>query len=284
MSKKRKYVLIAVIAVIAVILLGTSWSVIPTGYTGVRTTFGQISSEPVQSGFNWKIPIVQSIKKVNNKQQDILFDSQIWSETSERTAIYFEGVNVTYSINGEKSAWIFANVSDYKNNLINEGIVASAIKTASKQLNSTDATNRGLIEPLTLQTLQQSVDDKYGESVIRIHKVVINNVDFEETYNNAIAEKQNAQLAYEKQQIENQKVVEKAEADAEAKRVEAAANADAMLIEAKAEAEANQRLAESITNEILMNKYYDVWDGVLPRVNASDSNIMYGITDETLSD
>ena len=53
------------------------------------------------------------------------------------------------------------------------------------------------IEPLALQKIQTSFDEKYGENTIIINKVVIGNADFDESYNNAVAEKQNAQLAYE---------------------------------------------------------------------------------------
>lgn len=252
-----------------------SWTIIPTGYTGVRTTFGQISQESVPAGFAWKIPFVESIEKVNNKQQDIVFEGQIWSETSERTALYYDGITVTYQINGEKSAWIFANVANYKDNLINSGLVSSAVKTASKQLNSTDATNRGLVEPLTQRTLQESLDAKYGADVIYINKVVISNVDFEESYNNAIAEKQRAQIEYEKQQLENQKAIEKAEADAQVKKTNAQADADAKLIEAEAEAEANRKVTSSLSDEILKKMYYEKWDGALPQVyGGTEGNLI----------
>ncbi len=137
-----------------------------------------------------------------------MFDGQIWSETSERTALYYDGITVTYQINPEMSAWIYANVSNYKENLVTQTLVAS-IKTSSKSLTSTDATNRGIVEPLSMQ--KKALDEKYGEDVVIINKVVIANTDFEDSYNKAIAEKQTAQLAYEQQQIENQKKIEAAE-------------------------------------------------------------------------
>ena len=269
--------IISTIVIIAVLLLTffISWTIIPTGYTGVRTTFGQISQESVPAGFAWKIPFVESIEKVNNKQQDIKFEGEIWSETSERTALFYDGITVTYQINGEKSAWIFANVANYRDTLINNGLVASAIKTASKQLNSVDATNRGLIEPLAQKTLQESLDTKYGTDVIYINKVVISNVDFEESYNNAIASKQNAQIEYEKQQLENQKAIEKAEADAQVKKTNAQAEADAKLIEAEAEAEANRKVASSLSETILEKMYYEKWNGSLPQVYGGvDGNLI----------
>lgn len=250
--------------------VGNSLVIIPTGYTGVKSTFGQIDETTIQNGANWKIPFIQKIEKVNNKQQDIVFDGQIWSETSERTALYYDGITVTYQINPEMSAWIYANVSNYKENLVTQTLVASAIKTSSKSLTSTDATNRGIVEPLSMQNIQKALDEKYGEDVVIINKVVIANTDFEDSYNQAIAEKQTAQLAYEQQQIENQKKIEAAEADAKVKTTQAQGKADAAVIKAQGEADANKLLNDSLTNKILQQMYLEKWDGALPKVSLSD--------------
>lgn len=264
--------IIGIILGIAFIILGNSFVIIPTGYTGVKSTFGQINEVTLQNGANFKIPFIQKIEKVNNKQQDVVFEGQIWSETSERTALYYDGVTVTYQINPEKSAWIYANVSNYKENLVTQTLVASAIKTSSKELNSTDATNRGIIEPLSMKNIQAALDEKYGKDVVIINKVVIANTDFEDSYNQAIASKQTAQLAYEQQQIENKKKIEAAEAEAKVKTTQAKAEADAEVIKAQGEADANKLLNDSITDKILQQMYLDKWDGSLPRVSLSDKS------------
>lgn len=264
--------IIGIVLGIAFIILGNSFVIIPTGYTGVKSTFGQINEVTLQNGANFKIPFIQKIEKVNNKQQDIVFEGQIWSETSERTALYYDGVTVTYQINPEKSAWIYANVSNYKENLVTQTLVASAIKTSSKELNSTDATNRGIIEPLSMKNIQAALDEKYGKDVVIINKVVIANTDFEDSYNQAIANKQTAQLAYEQQQIENKKKIEAAEAEAKVKTTQAKAEADAEVIKAQGEADANKLLNDSITDKILQQMYLDKWDGSLPRVSLSDKS------------
>ncbi len=186
--------------------------------------------------------------------------------------MYYEGVTVTYTINSEKSAWIYANISDYKKNLISDSLVASAIKSSSKELNSTDATNRGITEPLAQEKIQEALNQKYGDEVVFINKVVIANTDFEESYNQAIADKQTAQLAYEKQQIENKRQIEAAEAEAKVKTTQAKAEADAAVIKAQGEADANKLLNDSITEKILKQQYYDKWDGKLPSVMNSDSS------------
>lgn len=260
--KTPKKSVLSMLVGLAVIFLSFSITTIPSGYTGVRVKFGQVADKTVQNGINFKIPVIESIKTVNNKQQDITFDGQIWSETANRTAIYYDGITVTYQIAKDKSAWIYANVQNYEDKLVTQPLVASAIKESSKTLSDTDATNRGKIEPLSLQNIQKSLDSKYGEGTIIINKVVIANAEFDDSYNAAIAEKQNAQLAYEKQQIENQKAVEQAKAEADAKvkqaegaasskKIAAEANAEATRIQAAAQAEANKELSQSITQELI---------------------------------
>ncbi len=275
---KVSYVIGIVIAIFAIIVLANSVKIVPTGYTGVRTTFGQISEKVVQSGLNFKIPFVQSITLVNNKQQDAKFDNVISSETSERNEVFFTGITVTYQINAEKSAWIHANVSNYKNDLVSESLVASAIKTASKTLTPTDVTSRNILEPLVKDNIQASLNEKYGSEVVKINKVVINNATFDDEYNDKIAQKQQAQMAYETQQIENKTAVEKAEADAKVKVTEAQAEADAKLISANAEAEANRVIQESLTDEILREMTIEKWNGELPKVTG-ENDLMLDVTD-----
>lgn len=251
-----------------------SFTIIPTGYTGVKVTFGQIDETPLPKGFNLHVPFVQSIKKVNNKQQDVEFEEQIWSETSARTPIFYKNVVVTYTINPEKSAWIYAHVTDYTDSLVSSNLIGSGIKSASKTLSDTDATNRDKIEPLAAEYIQNSLDAKYGEDVVFINKVVVGDTDFEEGYNTALAEKQKAQLEYEKQQIENKRTIEQAEADAQAKIKKAEGEAEAQKIQADAEAEANKKVSDSLSSEILERMFYEKWDGKLPYSMGSSTSIM----------
>ena len=269
-----KFAAIIIAAVVVLATVGSSIAIVPTGYTGVKTTFGQVNPNPVAPGFTFKIPFIQSMEKVNNKQQDLTVDGQIWSETSERATIFYENVIVTYQISSEKSAWLVANVSNYQTDIINSAVVSSAIKTASKELNNIDATNRGKIEPLTQTKLQAILDSKYGENTIFINKVIISNTDFEDSYNDAIAAKQNAQLEYERAAIVNQQAIEKAEADAKVKEKAAEGEANALKIRANAEAEANKKISDSLTDKVLANKFYDSWDGKLPTVMGDSSAIL----------
>ena len=208
-ARKRVGKTVTALVLAGVICLVSSQMVvvIKTGYTGVRTTFGQISDQPVQNGFSIKIPFVQQIETVNNKLQDKTIEDQVWGETANRTAIWYKNIVVSYQI-----------------------------------------------EPAVCKALQDSVNGKYGEGVLHINKVTINEADFEESYKTAIADKQKAQLAYEQQEIENKKNIEKA----------------------NAEAEANRKLQESISPEVLQKQFLDKWNGEMPKV--VDGNTMLDIS------
>lgn len=272
--KRKRVILCALIPVIAIIF--GSFTIIPTGYTGVKTTFGQISEETLPAGLNFKAPFFQSVEQVNNKQQDLYFENQIWGESSERTAVYGAQITVSYQINPEKSSWIYANVSDYKNTLISNDLVASAIKSAMVQLDSTKVTQRSSIEPLSRETLTTALNEKYGENVITILKVTINDMDFEESYKTAIANKQIAAMEKEKQDIENQKAIEKAEADRKVKEANAEAEANATITKAEAQAKANELLQESLNEDVLYQKWLEKWNGELPQVAGGDASVIIG--------
>ena len=274
MKKTAKIAAAVAGALLIVIIAASCFKIIPTGCTGVKSTFGQISEKPLSPGFAFKAPFAQRIECVNNKQQDYTAYSKIWAETNERTAIYFENIIVTYQISSEYSAWLVANVTNYRDSIITEPVIASAVKTSSKVFTDIDATNRGKIEPEAQKCLQNILDQKYGENAVIINRVTISNIDFDESYNAAIAEKQNAQLAYEKQAIENKTAVEKAEAEAQAKEKEAEGEAKAIKIKAEAEAEANRKIADSLTDNVLANKFYEKWDGKLPTVTGDTQTIL----------
>ena len=267
----KKRILIIPALVILLILGILSVHIIPTGYTGVKTSFGQIQQEPIQSGtVNFTIPFVESIHKVNNKQQDKRIEAQIWGEASDKTPVYASDVIVTYQVLPEKSAWIYANVSDIKN-LIGEELVASAIKSAMVELTPGEVTARTKIEPLVQQKLSESLAQKYGEGVVFVNKVVINDMDFEEAYNAAIQQKSIAQQNADRQKIENAAAIAKAEADKQVAITNAEAEAQKTAIKAEAQAEANKKIAESLSDTLIEYQKIQKWDGKLPTVTGSSA-------------
>lgn len=276
-ARAPKWPLIFVVLGAACAFAGNCFTVVPTGYTGVRTTFGLIDQESCMPGFNFVTPFVQNISLVNNKQQDIRFSEQIWSETQEQTVVYMENVTVTYQIVPEASAWIYANVENWVEELVDIDIVSSALKSASRSLSADVVTDRSIIETAAQERLQAALDNKYGENRVVIKNVIINNMDFDESYNQAIAQKSQAIQEQQEQAIRNQTNIDKARAEAEAERERAQGQADAELIQAQAKAEANRIISESITDATQRQDIINRWNGELPRYAGDGAS--FGILD-----
>lgn len=276
-EKARGFTKALVAVGLLVAVFGGSFVIIPTGYTGVRSVFGQVDQTPMSPGFNWIIPIVQNVERVNNKQQDIQIatadkegPNYIWGESKDKVQVYMADVTITYQISPDRAAWIHANVSDYKNNLVSHDLVASALKNATKQLTTYDVTTRSAVEPLAAENVQRMIDEKYGEGTILIVKVVINDMNFEDTYNEAVEQKNIAMQRQEQQAIENQTNIDKANAEAESARIAAEGRAVAAIAEAEGIAEANRLVAESLTPEILQQGYIDAIGQWRPYVIGGD--------------
>ena len=254
-------IIILVAAVVIVTVLST-FTIVPSGYVGVRVTMGQVSDTVLKSGTYLHIPFVESITKVMTKQVDQVYKDAIWGESSEQTAVYMSDTTVTYKLNPDMASYVVKNVANYDEDLVNMTLVSSALKAAARTLATDQVTNRSYIEAAAVESLQNAVNTKYGSDVVTILNVNINDMDFEESYQNAIAERQLAEQAYQKQAIENKTALEKAEADkqvaitnaeaqAEADRIAAEVQAEIVRIEAEAQAEANEKLAASISDELI---------------------------------
>ena len=245
-------------------------NIIPTGYTGIKTSFGKVSQKELTTGIHFSVPFVQNVSEINNKQQDVTIADKIWGEASDKTPVYAENVTVTYNISVEKSVWLYSNVTNM-DDIINNGIVASAVKSAMAELGPEDVTNRGKVEPLAQQKLAEAINAKYGEDAVTVHQVIISNMDFEDAYNDAIQQKSIAQQTAARQKIENETAIAKAEADKTVAIKNAEAKAEKMKIEAEAQADANKKVAESISDELIDYQKIEKWDGRLPTVTGGNA-------------
>lgn len=250
---------------IAIALFSQAIVIIPTGYTGVRITFGQVDETVVPQGFSFKAPFIQSVARVNNKQQEVSLATDgttIESTISGKIPISMSDIGVTYQINSDKSSYIYKTVSN-PDNLVSYDLISSAVKSSTTEFDADSVVVRTEIEPILKEKLQTKIDDKYGEGVVTIIQVTIGDISFSDEYNAAINNKNIAKQEAEQQEIINQKNIDQANAEAEA-----------LLIEAQAEKEANNLKETSLTDRILMQQYIEKWNGELPKVTGSESNMI----------
>lgn len=262
-----------VCGIVGVILFIGSFSfvIIPTGYTGVQVTFGQVAEQPLPNGFNIITPFCTTVQQVDNKYRFVTEEDQVWCETSDQVQVYCQGVQITYQIMPSASAWIYANVNNYENNLLTKKLIDDAIKEGTRTVPASEGTSREVVAPAIQTALQNVVDEVYGDDVVTIHNIAIADMNFTSDYSQAISQRQQAVINQEKQNIENETAIEKAKAEATVRKEEAQGIADANAI-----------VQQSITDGVLQQKIIDKWNGELPKYVGGEGG-SFGII-ETMQD
>lgn len=189
----------------------------------------------------------------------------IFGETSDQIGIYV-GMNCTAMIE-EKDAAKF--LYRYNNTPLESVIDTDIKKLVEDRFNIETAkytsTELGSKKGEIMEAVKEYVIPYFKEYGITITVLGMKEgVSYE---NDEIQKAIDAKFASEQelviQQNKNEANIAKAEAEAQA-----------ILIAAEAQAEANRVLAESLTNEILAQMYYEKWDGKLPYLYGADDNTL----------
>ena len=271
----------------AIIIVGVSCvSTVPTGHTGILTTFGRVEDKNLPEGMNFHAPW-QSITTMTNKEQKSTNNGVCFSKDSQEVTYIY---TTKHSLLPSATPNIYKTVGlDYYDILL------------KKQIENTIAIEFGLVEAENMTALfsqlQASVNKSvkaYAEGYGIIIDVVIDDFDFTDAYTNAIEAKQVAEQEAlrdkTQQQMETERARQQAErtkiqaendaaireinanADAEAARIMAQADfevaqleADAIAYKGEKEAEATAALAAAITDEVVAYEYAQNWSGELPQ-------------------
>lgn len=249
--KKTKFVISAVCLVASALI--ASFTIVPSGSSGVRVTLGKVSDTVMESGLNFQIPLVQKTVVVNNQVQREDVQGEAASKDLQ-TVTY--NVSVNYNVIASESAELYRTVGKSWSEVIIRPAIQESVKSAIAEYTAEELiTDRTSVSNLMLEELNTRMKE-YG---INIAEINIITMDFSPEFDAAIEAKTVAtqQVLTEQQNLEKAKVI-----------------AQQKVVEAQAEAEANKTKSESITDEILMNEFLSKWDGKMPVVMGSDGNIL----------
>lgn len=267
-----------VTVLVVAILIGVSFvGSVPTGHTGVLTTFGKVEDRTLDSGMNFKAPW-QTIVKMDNRVQKQTTDLICFSSDIQEVSMKY---TVNYQISSKDAMTIYKTIgTDYYNNVIVPNITES-VKTAVAKYNAEAlVSDRSELSRL----IQEDLTNRLANYNIIVVSASIEDMDFTDAFTNAVEAKQVAEQNKLKAETEaQQKIIEanaaaeikkvNSEADAEAKKIAADASAYEMQVKAEAEAEANKKVADSLTDELIEYKYYESWNGELPDTVGADTII-----------
>ena len=237
---------------------------VPTGHTGVVTTFGSVEDYTYDSGVHFKLPWQRVVMMDNRIQKQTVDLSCFSSDIQEVTMVY----TVNYQINQANAQNIYRSIGTEYYNTVIVPCITESTKVITAQYTAENLVGQ---RANLAQAIEVELAEKLKAFSIELVSTSIEDMDFTDAFTTAVEEKQVAQQNKLRAETEAERAKIEAEAEAAVMRIEAQAEADARLIEAQAEAEANQVIAESLNDQILRNRFYDVWDGVLPKVTAGDS-------------
>ena len=266
----------AVAAVIALIIILNCFATVPTGYTGILTTFGRVEDKTMNAGVHVIAPW-QKIVKMDNRTQKVDVTTEAFSADIQQVDLI---LSINYCIDQSTAQNLYKTVGqDYFNIVIYPRILENTKSVIAKYTAENLVANRQTLSS-SICELMKADAEKYG---IQIVNFSVDNIDFTDSFTNAVenkqvaqqnkltAETEQAQKTMEQREEANRAVI-KAEADAEVAKINAQGEADAIKIRAEAEAEANKKLSESLTEKLLKKIYLENWNGILPQYYMGGSD------------
>lgn len=273
-------------ALLIAILLLTSIAKVPTGHTGVITTFGRVENYTFDSGVHFKAPWQRVIKMDNRIQKNSIALSCFSSDIQE--------VNITYTVNYQISKadamTIYSNIGRNYFDTVVAPNISEAVKVSTAKYTAESLVNDRSSLATDIENILTELLSRYNIEVVGTS---IEDLDFTDAFTNAVEAKQVAaqnKLKAETEQaqktMEQQASAERAiiAAEAEARQAIIAANADLEVVQIQAEAslyagqreaEMNQRIAESLTPNLIKYYWIKQWSGQLPTTMLDDNaNVM----------
>ena len=261
---------------------------VPTGHTGVVTTFGRVEDKVLTEGFHVKNPFQKVIMMDNRAQRQTIRMSAFSSDIQQVEVT----CTVNYSIDQVNAQNLYKNVGEnyyYKK-------MEPRIKECTKSV-FTRYTAENLME--VRNTLSNQIEELLSPEMleigIRIETISIEDVDFTDAFTDAVEAKQVAlqkKLKTETEQAELVSVAQStaerdiiaakadaekrailAQAEADVKKIEADAEAYAVKVKAEAEANANELISASLTDALIAYTEANRWDGKLPQFMGSGATL-----------
>ena len=288
---KLRPVQLLALAVLVLCVLLSSVTVVPTGYTGILTTFGHVENRTIGAGAHLILPW-QDVVKMDNRTQKVQIRTEAFSSDIQQVDLV---ISVNYCIDQNTAQVLYRSVGiNYYENVMYPRILENTKSVFSRYTAENLIARRNSLSDSIAEDTANDLQ-RYGITIVSI---AIEDIDFTDAFTTAVEAKQVA--AQNKLTAETEQAQKTMEEEATAKRAVIAANAEAekaviaanaelevVKVQAEAalyagekEAEMNKRISESLTESLIRYYWIKQWDGKLPTtVLGSDASYMLDLTD-----
>ena len=246
----KKTWIMACLTFIGILMISSCFCIVESGEVGIRIHLGKVSNHTTSEGINVKMPMIETIEKMNIRVQKI-------AVTTDSSSKDLQDVNmslvVNYHIDKEQAVKLYKTVGKGYEQVILTPAIEEGIKAVTSQYTAEDLIiRRSEVSEKCREELEKKVS-KYG---LVVNDFNITNFAFSEEFSKAIEEKQ----------VAEQKVLT-AKQELEKERIEA----EKKIVKAEAEKQANELKERSLTDNIIKEKFIEKWNGELPKVTSSSS-------------
>ena len=256
---KPQTILILIVLLILFIVSWGSFAIVPAGHRGVVLLWGSVEKRIMGEGLSFKVPIAETVIKVDVKVQPHPF-KEIDASSKEYQMVKMTGM-MNFHIDPAYVNDLYQKVGlDFADKVIDP-----AFNDFVKEVVPTYPI--GEILPKR-EEIRKRAMSKLGDNLSKYHIIVDDiyfaNIRFSPEYEGAIEAKQVAQ-----QQVETQKqVLAQREIEAQQKVASAKGEAESILVVAQGQAKANDALSRSISSILVQYKSIEKWNGILPQVSG----------------
>lgn len=260
---------------------------VPTGSTGIVTTFGRIENITLDAGIHFMAPW-KKVVNMDNRTQKQSIEMQCFSSDIQEVSVTY---TVNYQINKANAQEIYRMIGKEYFDKIVMPKALEAVKSvfAKYTAEALVASRAGLSKEI-----EAVLVDDLSKQNIQITATSIENIDFTDAFTNAVEAKQVAEQNKLKAQTEQAQATLEAQAQAERQVIKAQADADASILAAKADAEVAkissdsalyqgekeasilQRVGEQLAKypDLVKYKYIEGWDGKMPQTILGNSDVI----------
>ena len=282
--------------IVLILTIGLScMSKVPTGHTGIVTTFGKVHNETLDAGIAWHAPW-DNVINMDNREQRVPFNLQAFSKDIQQVDI--QG-SINININKSTAMVLYREVGvNYVNVFVTPRIqedvkIVIARYTAENLISNRQAASDAIYE---------LIKDELTNKGINVISLALENVDFTDAFEAAVEakqvatqEKQKAQTEQERKTLEEEAAAKRAiiNANAEAEKAKIAAQAELEVVKIQAEAalyagekeaEMNKRISESLTPGLINYYWIKQWNGKLPTVSTESMTPVFNMSEVIKND
>jgi len=249
-----KYTIFLLLKISLIILLiGTMFYTVQAGNRGVLMTFGKVDLNSKGEGLHMKIPLVQTVKKMEVKTQKYEADA---SSASKDLQIVSTKIAVNYHLLPERVPEIYQELGLGYNDRLTQPAVQEVVKAITATYTAEELITK---RPQVKEDIKFALQERLNPRGIIVEDISLTEFDFSDSFNDAIE----AKVTAEQEKLKAEMDLQRIRVEAEQKVTIAQAEADSITIQSQA-LKANP--------DILQLRAIEKWDGVLSLV--ASENVM----------